>query len=67
MSDFTATQLNAYESGIDAQEQLIQEAADNLATALMGLIDGDDKFDVRGKDWEQLHKLLRGHLVDHAA
>ena len=66
MSDFHASTLNAYEFGVDQQEQLIQESADNLATALMGLIDETPGFDIRGKDWEKFHNLLCGHLVDHA-
>ena len=62
MSDFY---LNAYESGLDAQEQEAQERAAQAADAGMEAI--CNMLDIRGKDWEQLHSLLSGHLVDFEA
>tara|TARA_R100001460_G_scaffold57903_4_gene97707 strand:+ start:829 stop:1038 length:210 start_codon:yes stop_codon:yes gene_type:complete len=62
MSDFHHYSLGLYESRQAANEQETLEKAGQIADAALDAI--CDKMDLRGKDWELMHKLISGHVND---
>ena len=54
--------LALYERQQALEEAEIKEKAMAIADAAMAAV--DDRLDLRGKDWEQLHKQIKDHVND---